>query len=145
MYTKDETSETIVRNLHLEFPVGQNWLISALNNLQHHQNTQLSLETQSKLQIVIFLEFWVVFTVSSFVGNPVYENLGTQEKRKRCQDILLSEEFPGPKHQFSHINCDIKAERLQRILDENNLKEFKHGKVIFSKQTIKGVFKGTIC
>ena len=25
-----------------------------------------------KLQIVIFLELWVVFTVSSFVGNPVY-------------------------------------------------------------------------
>ena len=24
-----------------------------------------------KLQIGIFLEFWVVFTVSSFVGNPV--------------------------------------------------------------------------
>ena len=78
------------------------------------------------------------------MGNPVYENLGTQEKRKRCQDILLSEEFPGPKHQFSHINCDIKAERLQRILNENNLKEFKHGKVIFSNPTIKGVFKGTI-
>ena len=26
---------------------------------------------KSKLQIVIFLEFWVVLTVSSFVGNPV--------------------------------------------------------------------------
>ena len=120
MYTKDETSETIVRNLHLEFPVGQNWLISALNNLQHHQNTQLHKQTSNRH---IFRVFWVVVTVSSFVGTPVYENLGTQEKRKRCQDILLSEEFPGPKHQFSHINCDIKAERLQRILDENNLKE----------------------
>ena len=25
-----------------------------------------------KIQIFIFLEFWVVFTVLSFVGNPVY-------------------------------------------------------------------------
>ena len=29
---------------------------------------------KDKLQIDIFLEFWVVFTVSSFVGNPVDKN-----------------------------------------------------------------------
>ena len=42
--------------------IGQNWLIF-LNLMQ---------KPKIKIQIVIFLEFLVVFIVSSFVGNPVY-------------------------------------------------------------------------
>ena len=54
------------------FFVDQNCLISVLNHLINHQNTQLNAETKIKLQIVIFLEFWVLFTFSSFVGHPIY-------------------------------------------------------------------------
>ena len=40
-----------------------------LNHLANHQTTQLDAETKN--QIFIFLEFWVVFAVSSYVGNTV--------------------------------------------------------------------------
>ena len=40
-----------------------------LDHLVNHHNTQLNAEI--KLQIAIFLEFWVVFAVLYFVGNPV--------------------------------------------------------------------------
>ena len=40
--------------------------------LVNHQNTHLNSETKDKLQIDIILEFWVVFTVSFFVGIPLY-------------------------------------------------------------------------
>ena len=47
-----------------------------LNHLVNHQNTQMSAETIRKLQIVIFLDFWIfIITVSSFVGNPVYKQI----------------------------------------------------------------------
>ena len=52
--TKDETSETIVRNFFGQFPctrsgflVGQNWLISVLNHYVNHQNTQLNAKTKN--------------------------------------------------------------------------------------------------
>ena len=33
-----------------------------------------------KLQIVVFLEFWVVFTVSSFVRNLIHAGLPTKDE-----------------------------------------------------------------
>ena len=35
-------------------------------------------KSKIKIQIVIFLEFWVVFTVSFFVGKPVYSTSAVQ-------------------------------------------------------------------
>ena len=46
-----------------------------------------------KLQIVIFLEFRVVFTVSSFVGNTVsiiYLSIYPKVVTSGCDDVLLS-------------------------------------------------------
>ena len=63
LLTKDETSETILRNLFIylfiniylfrfltfRFPcIGQNWLISVLSHLVNHQNTQLNAETKNQ-------------------------------------------------------------------------------------------------
>ena len=43
-----------------------------------------------KLQIVIFLEFWVVYTVSFFVSNPLYVNKEQcKVKTKYKFDVLL--------------------------------------------------------
>ena len=49
------------------------WLISVLNYLLNNQNIQLNAETKNQASNRHFLEFWVVFTVSFFVGNPVYK------------------------------------------------------------------------
>jgi len=54
---KDETSETIVQNFFSPFSCIQgsvyaqapNWLISVLNQLTNHQNTQQNAETKIKL------------------------------------------------------------------------------------------------
>ena len=43
-----------------------------LNHLANHQITHLNAETKIQALIMALLAFWVVFTVSSFVGNPVY-------------------------------------------------------------------------
>ena len=87
--TKYYTSETIVRNftvyLHLGFLVGQNGLISVPNRLKH------LIETKIKLQIVIFLEFWVVFTVSSFVVSPV-NDLPSINEYENILNIMLERE-----------------------------------------------------
>ena len=64
--TKDETILRILFLFRGSSSVGQKAHIS------EHKNTQLNKKPKIKLQIVIFLEFWVVFTVLSFVGNPVY-------------------------------------------------------------------------
>ena len=64
MVTKDETSETIPRNLFSPFfafrvPGSLKLTYFVLNLLVNHQNSS-------------FFKFWVVFTVLLFVGNPVY-------------------------------------------------------------------------
>ena len=41
-----------------------------------------------KLQIAILLEFWVVFTVSSLVGNPV-----TSHINRRHREVINREEL----------------------------------------------------
>ena len=43
-----------------------------LTHLLKPQNTQLNAETKSQDANVIFLEIGVIFTVSSFLDNPVY-------------------------------------------------------------------------
>ena len=53
------------------FFVGQNWFISVLCHLVNHHHTHMNAR-RNKLSIVIFVEFWVVFTALSFVDNPVY-------------------------------------------------------------------------
>ena len=74
--TKDETSETIVRNLFSPFFCIRG-LLQAKTGLFVCLIIQLTINLLNclvkpiKLQIVIYLEFWIVFTVSSFVGNPV--------------------------------------------------------------------------
>ena len=54
------------------------------NHSINHQNTQLKAETKIKLQIVIFLEFWVVFTVSNFPGNSVCK----EERNEKINSLL---------------------------------------------------------
>ena len=46
--TKDDTSETIVRNWFNLFIVGQNWHISVLNHSVNHHSTQLNTETKNR-------------------------------------------------------------------------------------------------
>ena len=71
--TKDETLKTTVRIfLHSGFFVGQNWLILGLIIKYTIKILNWMQKPKFELQLVIFLEFWVVFTVWSFVGNPVY-------------------------------------------------------------------------
>jgi len=53
------------------FFVDQNWFISVLYHLVNHHHTHMNTR-RNKLPIVIFVEFWVVFTALSFVGNHVY-------------------------------------------------------------------------
>ena len=47
LLTKDKSSKTNVQyvSLHFAFLVGENWLISVLNNLVNNQNIQLNAET----------------------------------------------------------------------------------------------------
>ena len=47
-----------------------------------------------KLKIVIFLEFWVVFTVASFAGNPASSNTNKTWPKSR---------FPIPCFSRSHV------------------------------------------
>ena len=73
--TRGEASDTIVRIwivcfLLAEFLVGKNLCLYLFTHLINHQNTQLNDRTKIKRQIVLFLKFWVVFTDSSFLGNP---------------------------------------------------------------------------
>ena len=70
--TKDETILRILFLFRGSSSVGQKAHISVLGHIVNHKNTQLNKKPKIKLQIVILLEFWVVFTVLSFVGNPVY-------------------------------------------------------------------------
>ena len=59
----------IVRYLAIRVLVGQNWLIFVLKHVLNHQITQLNADTKNHTSNrYIFLCFWVVFTVSSFVG-----------------------------------------------------------------------------
>ena len=76
----------LVRFLHLRCLVGQNCLISVPNNLVDHQNNYLNAETKNKLKI----KFFVVFTVSSFSGNPVFHCYPTGNK----DDIEVVCQFP---------------------------------------------------
>ena len=70
--TKDETILRTFFAFRESCGVGQNGHISVLDHIVNHKNTQFNKKPKIKLQIVVFLEFWVVFTVLSFVGNHVY-------------------------------------------------------------------------
>jgi hypothetical protein len=47
----------------------------------------------------------------------------SEENKKRCEDILLSEEFEVPASQLQHINCHVKADRLRLLLDQNTVQD----------------------
>ena len=74
---QDQTSGTTVRNLHRRFSI-YSWLpatvelfLSFPNHLKSIKRLYSRQKSKFKLGIVNFQEFQVVFTVSSFVGNPV--------------------------------------------------------------------------
>ena len=50
-------------------------------------------KTQIKLKIGMFLEFWVVFPVSSFVCNPVYSNQETFNSQRKTNSAYFSFNF----------------------------------------------------
>ena len=75
----------LVLFLQSGFLVGQIYLISVLNNLVYHQNTQMYAETENH-----FLEFWVVFTVSSFVVYPVYLSIYLYIHLSKYLNIYIS-------------------------------------------------------
>ena len=49
---------------------GKNRLICMLNHLANHQNTEFNQETKNQASNCHTFRFFIVFTVSSVVGNP---------------------------------------------------------------------------
>ena len=70
---KVETAEMILRFLKFRVPCTPKLAYFSVNQVYiNYQNNQLDVEVKNLVSNRhIFLEFWVVFTVSSFVGNPV--------------------------------------------------------------------------
>ena len=80
--------------LHSGFHVGKNLLISVLNYFVNHQNTQLNVETkyQASNRHIFRVLLYIVFTVSSFVGNPLlslHKSLKSDNLKKHYCSIIM--------------------------------------------------------
>ena len=72
IFNREDCTEAVLSTfLHSGFLADQKWFISVLYHLVNHQILNWMQKPKFKLEVIIFLEFWVVFIVSSFVGNHV--------------------------------------------------------------------------